>query len=152
MWWTFRTPDTAFTNLTIFIGDCANSAAATTEPTDGVYLWQTAGTSTFGFKTANASVRTTGTTVTLAVSTWYAASIEYDAARTSVTCTLYNGDTGAVILTQNITTNLPSSSTVLYPRANVSTSAAVAKAQALDIDLVQLRLGGPASPLVRANP
>lgn len=151
MWWIFRTP-AAFTNLTIYLGDTSTATAVTTEPTNGVYLWQTAGSSTFGFKTANASTRTTGTTTTLSVSTWYAFALKYNAARSSVTCTLYNGDTGASIITQTISTNIPSASTVMYPRASVQTSAASAVAAALDIDLIQLRLGGPGSALTRAVP
>lgn len=147
-YWIFRTPST-FTNLTVCIGQVQTATAVTTEPTDGIYLFQTAGTSTFGFKSANASTRTVGTTTTLTTSTWYGFSIRWNDARTQAVCTLYNGTTGAVIITQTLTTNLPGTGTVLYARANVWTSAAAAVAAALDLDLIRVRFGSPTQSLSR---
>jgi hypothetical protein len=147
---TFRTP-AAFTNLTIKLGEFAGNTAVTTEPTDGVYLWQTAGTSTFGFKSAAAGVRTAAATGALTASTWYTAFVNYNTARTRADCTLVN-DAGTVILSAALTTTLPATSAVLYGQASVSTSAAVAVAAALDIDKVAMRLGARSRKLVRPTP
>lgn len=147
---TFRTP-AAFTNLTIKLGEFAGNTAVTTEPTDGVYLWQTAGTSTFGFKSAAAGVRTAAATGALTASTWYTAFINYNTARTRADCTLVN-DAGTVILSAALTTTLPATSAVLYGQASVSTSAAAAVAAALDIDKVAMRLGARSRKLVRPTP
>lgn len=150
MWVCFRTA-TTFTNLTAKIGFFAGNTAVTTEPTDGVYLWQTAGTGTFGFKSAAASARTAGATAVLVVNTWYTLGIRMNDARTSCDFLLLD-DAGATILSYAIATNLPSSSVVLYAQASVSTSAAAAVAQSLDIDLIRVRLGSVGDPLTRPVP
>lgn len=144
---TFRTP-AAFTNLTIKLGQFAGNTAVTTEPTDGIYLWQTAGTSTFTFKSANASTRTAGTGVALSASTWYTAFIRWNTARTQADCFLVN-DAGTVVRSENLTTNLPTTSAVLYGQASVSTSAASAVAAALDIDKIATRFGSRGRKLAR---
>lgn len=150
LWIGFRTGST-FNNLTSKLGFFEGSAATTAEPTDGVYLWQTAGTGTFGFKSANASVRTSGATELLTVNTFYTLGIRMNDARTSCDCLLLD-DAGAVVLSYALTTNLPPVSAVLYAQASVSTSAASAVANALNIDLIRVRLGSPGKPLVRPVP
>lgn len=150
MWVCFRTA-TTFADLTAKIGFFAGNTAVTTEPTDGVYLWQTAGTSTFGFKSSAASVRTAGATAVLTVNTWYTLGIRMNDARTSCDFRLLD-DAGATILSYAIATNLPSSSVVLYAQASVSTSTAAAVAQSLDIDLIRVRLGSVGDPLTRPVP
>jgi hypothetical protein len=147
---TFRT-GTTFANLTIKVGQHNGNTSVTTEPTEGVYLWQTAGTSTFGFKTASGGVRTTGTTTALSLLTWYTLTLDWNAGRTSVTCTLLD-DSGAVIIQQTLSTNIPSTSVTLYAQASVSTSAAAAVSTALDIDQVKVRLGSNARKLERGRP
>lgn len=147
---TFRT-GTTFTALTAKIGQYNGNTSVTTEPTDGVYLWQTAGTSTFGFKTATGGTRTTGTTTTLSTTTWYTFTIDWNTARTSVICTLLD-DAGAVIIQQTISTNLPGTAITLYAQASVSTSVATAVGQALELDQVKVRLGSQGRKLARGRP
>lgn len=143
----FRTP-AAFTNLTIKVGTFQGNTSTTSEPTDGIYLWQTAGSATFGFKSANASTRTTGATALLSVSTWYTVFIRWNTAGTQADCFLLD-DANATIVSANLSTNLPTTSVVLYGQASVSTSAAAAVAAALDVDTIAVRLGSRARKLVR---
>lgn len=148
LWVCFRTAS-AFANLTAKIGLINTSMAA--EPVDGVYLWQTPGTSTFGFKSANSSTRTTGATATLSANTWYTLGLRMNDARNSCSCLLLN-DNGAVVLSYNLTTNLPTTSAALEVHASVRTTAASAVAQALDLDLIRVRLGSVGAPLGRPFP
>lgn len=150
LWVCFRT-GTTFSNLTSKIGFFEGSAATTAEPTDGVYLWQTAGTGTFGFRSANASARTAGSTALLTVNTFYTLGIRMNDARTSCDCLLLD-DTGATVLGYALTTTLPPVSAALYAQASVSTSAAAAVANALNLDMIRVRLGSPGNPLGRPVP
>ena len=147
--WIFRTPS-SFANLRARIGQFAGNIA--NEPTDGAYLWQTSGTSTFGFKTAKASVRTVGTTTTLSTDTWYALQIVFAANLSSVTMTLLNGDTGATIISQTISATMPDATNTLWAQAIVETTAATAVTNALDLDLFMARHGTVSAPLTRARP
>jgi hypothetical protein len=147
--WIFRTPS-SFSNLRARIGQFAGNIL--NEPTDGAYLWQTSGTSTFGFKTAKASARTVGTTTTLSTDTWYALQIVFAANLSSVTMTLLNGDNGATIISQTISATMPDATNILWAQAIIETTAAAAVTNALDLDLLMTRHGTVSAPLTRARP
>jgi hypothetical protein len=150
MWVAFRTEATAFTGLTKKIGFFSVNTASATEPVDGIYLWQTAGTAAHGFKTSSASVRTAGATANLSLNTWYTMGVRMNDARTSVDCILLD-DTGATVLSYSIATNIPANTVVLYAQASVSTSG-TANTQALDVDMIRVRLGSPGNGLTRPVP
>ena len=97
----------SFTGLTFLFG--FTSAGTATEPGDGAYFWLS-GSGVVTPKTANNSTRTSGSTVTLSVATWYHLSIDVAAAASSVTFRVHN-DAGAELLSQTLSTNIPTTAT-----------------------------------------
>lgn len=83
-----------------------HDSATVAEPVDGAYM-ALYGSSTIQGMTSNNSTRgTTSTKYTLGTSTWYRASVVVGSSATRVDYTLYN-DSGTVLWTDNLTTNIP---------------------------------------------
>jgi|GEM_PF-6212032 len=107
-------PKTSVANSTLFLG-LHNGTASTGEPTTGCYLAVTPG-GTATFKCASAGVRTSaGTTATLVAGVWVTVDISWVTA-SSARCVIRN-DGGAVVLDQTVSSNVPSSSSLLISAA-----------------------------------
>lgn len=87
-------------------GDALGSA-----PTDGVYLYWDNTQTNFRMKTRSNNVETdTDSTVAPAAATWYVIEILINAAATSVTFNLYNGDRSSLLATKTNVANIPTGS------------------------------------------
>lgn len=95
------------TNSTAYIG--IHDSSSQLEPTDGVYF-KIAGVTVEAKTANNGSYTTGGTTYDVSDGTWYRANVTINNDATSATLILYS-EAGAVLLTQTITTNIPTTST-----------------------------------------
>lgn len=121
---------TAFANNTVRLGfhDSTTSADAV----DGAYL-EVSATGVASFKTSNNSTRTThGTTLTLALNTWYTVDIEYVAA-VQVRCVIRD-DAGTVLLDVTNTTNVPNTAARAFNAGIVGTNSGTTASDVYVID------------------
>ena len=108
-----------FTTVTSRFGFISTTTSA--DCSNGVYF-EMSGSGVVIGKTATASVRSsTATVATLAVSTWYHCRLSMNAASTTATFTIYD-DTGIVLGTQSLSTNIPASTTFPLPVGIITTS------------------------------
>lgn len=124
-----------------------NAVSANTEPTNGCYLWVTAG-GVAVFKTAKGGVRSSAPAVPggLAVNTWYAVDVWY-INNTTVRCVITNAQTGVQLYLVDLATNVPNTTSELIQPAWLgwSTSAST------DVALVDLCGFGPIVPAFMAR-
>lgn len=116
-------------------GDNFSAAAA---PVDGV--WIDIAVLTLSGKTRNNSVEsTTGTTYLLTAGTWYRARIVVNATATRVDFTLYSM-AGAVLWTNFLTTNIPTTTGRETSHGLHSYKTAVTATNLIDLDFMSLRM------------
>jgi len=122
------------TDSTAYIG--LHDSSSQLEPTDGVYFKIT-GATVEAKTAANGSYTTGGTTYDVSDNTWYHANITLNADATSATLILYS-EAGAVLLTQTITTNIPTTSTYYTGAGFVATSTGTSARNIYYLDYMRL--------------
>ncbi|AZF88129.1 hypothetical protein [Microcystis phage Me-ZS1] len=119
-----------------------NAVSANVEPTNGCYLWVTAG-GVAVFKTAKGGVRSSAPAVPggLAVNTWYAVDVWY-INNTTVRCVITNAQTGVQLYLVDLATNVPNTTSELIQPSWLGWNSSASS----DIALVDLCGFGPIVP------
>jgi hypothetical protein len=115
-----------------------HDTTAVTDPVDGVWIWQDPATGIIYGRTRSNSVgSTTGTGYQLVTNTWYFEKIVVNAAATRVDFYLYDG-AGALLWTDNLTTNIPTAAGRELAHGIVATNSGTTAVALDDLDYLSI--------------
>jgi hypothetical protein len=115
-----------------------HDATSITAPVDGAYVLMDPATARLSGRTmANSASSVTGTDYQLVTNTWYCAKIIVNTDATRVDFYLYD-DAGALLWTDNLTTNIPTATGREVGHGIVATNSGTTAVTLADVDLIQL--------------